>query len=324
MPPGQITEITMLVLAGLVVFAINVVVALLRLRKAPLRLGQGNSLSLFNICAATFIMIAALVIVLVRSQNDVLWTPALARFALSHSIATLVAQNATPGDTLSPSETATAQDTPTSLPSLTPTMSETPIVLYTPIVYSSTYALTTPTSCSVIANTATYLRGDPSEKMASIGTIFAGSLLNVTGRVANTQWWQVTSTDGDVSVEGWVRADFVTVDSACTDDAVPLIGPTATPTRVPKTIGSTSAVTAGPCTLLTTIAASLRPEPSLQQVPLAQIPEGTALTSLQKSANGQWWNVTYGDQNGWVGAGAVIASASCSAVSANTPTSTTP
>ena len=109
----------------------------------------------------------------------------------------------------------------------------------------------TPTSCTVIAKTTVYLRGDPSEKIAAIGTIIGGSLLNVTGRTANKQWWRVIDTEGPVSVEGWVRADLVTADSACTDRAVPSVDGTPTPTRTPTAGAATHAVTPGLCALLT-------------------------------------------------------------------------
>src|SRR5260221_6424396 len=92
-----------------------------------------------------------------------------------------------------------------------------------------------------------------------------------------------------------------------------------TPTR-PRTNTPKNPMTAAPCTLLTTVSASLRPDPSLQQVPLAQVPAGTAFTPIKKSADGRWWNVSYGGQDGWIGAGTVFVSASCSAILA--PTST--
>src|SRR5260221_2569949 len=303
MPTSLITENTLLVLVGLFILVINLVPARVRAMNEPVN-GRLRAQRIHIVLAG----LASAIIVI-----------GLVRPAFGSSIPDRALQNATSEVTPSPSDTATPFNTPTAQPSLTPTMSETPIVLYTPLVYQSTYALTTPTSCSVIATTMAYLRGDPSETMASIGTLFAGSYLNVTGRVANKQWWQVISTDGTVSVEGWVRADYVTADSACTDSAVPVIGPTETPTRAP-TKTTQNPMTAAPCTLLTTVSASLRPDPSLQQVPLAQVPAGTAFTPIKKSADGPWWNASYRGQDGWIVAGTVFVSASCSAILA--PTST--
>src|SRR5262249_48280607 len=154
--------------------------------------------------------------------------------ALARSSSADMAETANPTETPTgtPQLTLVPYSSPTALPSLTPTESETPIVLYTPIIYVSTYAVGTPTRCTVIAKTMLNLRGDPSERIAAIGTVFAGSLLSVTGRTADKRWWRVINTDGNVSVEGWVRADYVSADAACTDDVVLPIDGTETPTPV--------------------------------------------------------------------------------------------
>jgi uncharacterized protein YgiM (DUF1202 family) len=301
---------------GVLAIVVSLIIYGAERRKASFE--PGHSLGLLNLGAGAFVVIAAVVIPLIPYQFAGMPVNASAQSIATSPVPTL---DSTPASTatLAPSNTPTPQDTATPLPSLTPTVSETPIVLYTPIIYVSTYALTAQSNCTVVAKTYVFLRGDPSEKMAAIGTIFAGSLLNVTGRVANKLWWRVINNDGAAPVEGWVRADTVTADPACTDDAVVVVGPTATPTSVPTKVNATSAVTAGPCTLLTTNATSLRPDPSRQQVPLAQVPAGTVLTPVSKTSNGQWWHVKYGNQDGWLGAGAVIASATCSTVPTVTP-----
>ncbi|MEP7284976.1 MAG: SH3 domain-containing protein [Chloroflexota bacterium] len=314
MPTSPIPENTALLFVGtltLILFLVIVVIGLVRRGNGQLRAALSGKRLVVTACISGLILAA--VIAMLGTQN--ISTSASALSQANNPLPARQGQDdTTPTGTLSPSATPTHFSTATPQPSLTPTMSETPIILYTPIIYVSTYAMTTPTKCSVIAKTQAYLRGDPSEKMSSIGVIFAGSLLNVTGRVADTMWWQVISTtaDGVTSIEGWVRADYVTADAACTSEAVPVIGPTETPTRALFT-GSTGTSTAtfAPCTVMTTIAASLRPDPSLQHIPLTQVPQGTTLTATEKSANGSWWHVTFGGQDGWIGAGAVLASAGC-------------
>jgi uncharacterized protein YgiM (DUF1202 family) len=300
------------------VLAIVISLVIYRAERRQESFEPGHSLGLLNAGAGVFVVIAAFAIPVISFQLAGIPVNASALSAATSPVPTREA-TATLTATPSPSGTPTPLDTPTALPSLTPTVSETPIVLYTPVIYVSTYALTAQTNCNVVAKTFVYLRGDPSDKMAAIGTIFAGSLLNVTGRVASKQWWRVINNDGAAPVEGWVRADTVTADPACTDEGVVVVGPTETPTRAPTKANATSAVTAGPCSLLTTAVTSLRPDPSRQQIPLAQVPEKTVLTPISKTANGQWWHVKYGDQDGWIGAGAVIASASCSAIPTVTP-----
>ncbi len=122
-------------------------------------------------------------------------------------------------ETTTPTNTSTPTVTPTHLPTLPPAPSETEIVLVTPITYTA-------------ADTAN-LRGDPSVNQQAIGRIFAGSLLPVTGRSADKQWWRVTSNIGNMTVEGWVNVQYVTADKACDDSKVPIIDPTVMPLRTP-------------------------------------------------------------------------------------------
>jgi uncharacterized protein YgiM (DUF1202 family) len=215
-------------------------------------------------------------------------------------------------------------DTSTPLPSLTPTPSETPIVLYTLIPYTSTYAVGITSRCTITAVTALNLRGDPSVERAAIGRVFAGSLLNVTGRSADKKWWRVIYLSGGVPITGWVSGEYVSADSAC--DAVPvvdsaggLLAPTGTPTPTSAAAGGIT-VTPAPCTLITTAAVNLRPDPSRTHAPIATIPAKTVFGALQRSADRQWWQVAYGSQAGWISADAVIASAACAGVLPATPT----
>ena len=135
-------------------------------------------------------------------------------------------------ETTTPTDTSTPTVTPTHLPTLTPAPSETEIVLVTPIIYTSADTAAK-TDCSVIAKTMLNLRGDPSVNQQAIGRIFAGSLLPVTGRSADKQWWRVTSNIGNMTVEGWVNVQYVTADKACDDSKVPIIDPTVVPLRTP-------------------------------------------------------------------------------------------
>ncbi len=80
------------------------------------------------------------------------------------------------------------------------------------------------------------------------------------------------------------------------------------------------------CVVMTTTSVSLRPDPSTQHPPLAQIPEGTALVASSRSLDGSWWLVSYTAQNtpqaGWVGAVAVLAASNCRALASVTVTAT--
>jgi hypothetical protein len=74
---------------------------------------------------------------------------------------------------------------------------------------------------------------------------------------------------------------------------------------------------------MTTVSISLRPDPSKTQPPLAQIPEGTALTATSKTADGGWWHVTYlaadGSKEGWIGNAGVFPASACAGLPTATP-----
>lgn len=304
----------------------------------------GSSSSLLNIGAGAFALVAALVIPVIPLELS--HAPASTRFAPASAALTSATSSFAPANaafastqpasatptltTASSSNLATGANelidanTPILLPTLTPAPSETPIVLYTRIAYTSTYAVGITNACTITATTTLNLRGDPSVKQASIGRVFAGSLLNIIGRSADKKWWYAINTTG---VNGWVSGDYVTTNSACGD--VPVVDssghvisqtPTpdpVTPTDVPvaNDVGTT-----GPCTLLTITSAYLRLDPSVRHVPLALIPDRTVLTATGQSVDKLWWQVAYGNAQGWVSANAVFASSSCAQVPALAPT----
>ncbi len=314
----------LLLTAGVSLLIILAGFALYRVERRQDEFEPSHSPGLLTIGAGIYMVVASLVIPIIPLElAGVRLGAALTPTSTGPAPTRRVSLTSTPTNTPRPSET------PTLLPSLTPTVSETPIVLYTPIAYSSTYAVNTPTPCTGTAKTMLNLRGDPSVEQQAIGRIFAGSLLYVTGRTADKKWLQIVSSDGSITLKGWVSADYVTVDAACNGQTVSIIGPTDAPTQTgtpsqnvtpsPTSVG-TQAGTAAPCTLLTTTSASLRADPSRVHEALAQIPERTALTATGKTVDGQWWRVIYGDKAGWIGAGVVLTSASCSAIPAVTLT----
>ena len=194
--------------------------------------GQGNSSSrwmniVYIVAAVVIIAVVALVVVpMVLPQlsggNRAGAPPA----APAGKPAVVKAAQSTPTATQQP--TATIQ--PTSLPTLTPAPSETPIILVTAIAYAHSDTTTT-TNCTVTASTILNLRSDPSVKQRGIGRVMAGSVLPVTGKSTDQKWWKVINATGDVNVEGWVSAQFVTADKACGDANIPVLGASATPSQ---------------------------------------------------------------------------------------------
>lgn len=128
--------------------------------------------------------------------------------------------------TPTPTQVAAPSATPSPLPTLTPTPSPTPIVLSTPVKYTASTQSTSVTACSVSAQTVMNLRQSPSTSQAAIGRVLAGTMLKVTGKSSDGQWYHVITPD---NVSGWVSAQYVTTYSGCTADAVPVV--TSTPTK---------------------------------------------------------------------------------------------
>jgi hypothetical protein len=93
---------------------------------------------------------------------------------------------------------------------------------------------------------------------------------------------------------------------------------TFTPTPVPLVVSPTRGIptasvtpTASPCTVTVRQNVNLRAEPSLSASRLATIPFNTELSVSAKSADGNWWRVTYEGQTGWVSAEFVNADPRC-------------
>ncbi len=301
---------TLLIAVGLLALLIDIIISAARLRKNRARAGLLNVVLAIAACAMIAFGIASL------ASNP----SGNAAGASTGASVQAAALTATPSSTFAPSATAT------DVPSLTPVPSDTPVLLITSIAYSSTQS-STMTACTLIANTMTYLRGDPSDHKAAIARIFAGSLLQVMAQSTDKQWWQVKYTDIGIVIDGWVSTQFVSVDSACKDGSVPLVGPTLTPSRTPRPSATprpdTSSKTKTPivavtsCIVTTTTPVSVRSDPSFKQPPVAQIAERTALTADGKIQVGTslWWHVQYsadGSSNkGWIGGGSVFAEAAC-------------
>ena len=307
-------------IGGLVIFILGFL--LYRAERRHEDFNPSNSAGLLNAGAGMFVIVAALVIPILPSQLTGQARVSAASLNAANRAAARIVLTATPTDTFTPSPSATA------LPSLTPEPSDTPVALVTQISYASTVQ-STATACILTTKAIAYLRGDPSERNAAISNIFPGSLLQVTGQSTDQKWWRVIYTDNGKSIEGWVAAQFVTADPACGGNSVAQVGPTLTPSRTPRpsstplpTSAGASTVNAsnptGTCTVTTTNAVSLRPDPSLKQPPVAQIPERTALVATEKAANG-WFHVQYDGKGGWVGGGAVFAEGSCAKLTVVAP-----
>jgi uncharacterized protein YraI len=208
-------------LAGIVLF-------LIERRRAEFN--PSSSPGLLYVGVGIFVLVTALLVPALPGQFSLASarSQAQATVPTDGPLPTRVAmQSSTPTVTLTPSST------PTVVPSLTPAPEQSPTTMFTAIAYQHSNVNTPSTTCNVTTPQQTNLRADPSVRQQAIGKVFAGSLLQVTGRTEDSKWWRVLYTSGSITIEGWVSAEFVKPVTGCADGTVPVIVPTLTPSRTP-------------------------------------------------------------------------------------------
>lgn len=141
--------------------------------------------------------------------------------------ATSVVQPQAPGETPTTptgSPTGSPTESPTESPTGAPTESPTTTPDETPTATPAADGIT-----GVVNAEFLNLRMGPNTGYAVIARLQRGWALRVSGRNAEGTWLRVTSPEGD---EGWVAAEFVTLQGASVTD-VPVVGSPATPVATP-------------------------------------------------------------------------------------------
>jgi uncharacterized protein YraI len=130
-------------------------------------------------------------------------------------------------------------NTPTATSDVEITPQATTVTLVTP---SPTIAATTPVADEPVVTTRTGLnvRGGPGTDYPVIGRLTEGQSLPITGRNAETTWWQVVYPP-DSDQRGWVSGDaqFSTASNA---EGVPIVPAPPKPTPAPPTVTPTPAL----------------------------------------------------------------------------------
>jgi uncharacterized protein YgiM (DUF1202 family) len=174
------------------------------------------------------------------------------------------------------------------------------------------------------------LRSEPSVNAPIIVELPAGSPLIVLGRTADNRWYQVQTVDGQ---SGWVATSYVKLLVA--QSSVPVVNAPASTTTSTTTTTTTTTDTSAPAPVASgdsngrviAIGLNLRTAPSLASAIVAELPQGTRLLIVGRSANGTWLQVQTTDgRSGWVAARFVepdVALASIPVVGTSTTTTTT-
>ena len=141
--------------------------------------------------------------------------------------------------------------------------------------------------CRVSTTGHLKLRAEPSVRAEIIGYVPSGATLNFISR--NGDWFNVEYLDK----EGWLSANYVSVDCGETVD----LAPEQTPA------GGTASLAASPsqqCGIITTGHLKLRASPSLDGEIISYVPSGESPRLLSRNRN--WLNVEYLDKEGWLSA----------------------
>ena len=137
------------------------------------------------------------------------------------------------------------------------------------------------------------IRSGPGEAYDRIGGATAGEAFAITGRNADGDWWQIDF-DGQ---DGWIFAPFVTAADA---DNVPIVGGSMEETPA----GTSGTDTAAPETegAVVTIDGdmNIRQGPGTDFARIGGAFEGEEFDITGKSADGEWWQIDFDGEAGWV------------------------
>jgi hypothetical protein len=205
---------------------------LYRFERRRQNFAANGSRGLLNLGAAFFVLVAVFVIPLIPGQ--------LAGGALPVSAAAAPGGATRPAPVITrvlpsatPTPLAPATATPTPLPTFTVTPTFAPPVMPTQIPYvadnagqPTAAAPNGPTDtaktatkaavvCTVSVTNNVNLRSGPAATNTLLLTIPAGTTLNVSGRTADKQWWQIQATADTQNQAGWVNSQYATPNSDC-------------------------------------------------------------------------------------------------------------
>ena len=161
------------------------------------------------------------------------------------------------------------------------------------------------------------VRSGPGEDYDRIGGATAGEEFDITGKSADGEWWQIDF-DGR---SGWIFAPFVTatdaenvpvVDSAMEETTAPTAG---TETAAPEAEGAIATVNGD---------MNIRQGPGTEFARIGGAFEGEEFDITGKSADGEWWQIDFDGEAGWVYAPFVTATNAENVPTVEAPPAQTP
>lgn len=161
------------------------------------------------------------------------------------------------------------------------------------------------------------VRSGPGEEYDRIGGAFAGEEFAITGRNADEDWWQIDF-DGQ---DGWIYAPFVTATDA---DNVPVAGSSMEETPAPATGTETAAPEAEGPVVTINGDMNIRQGPGIDFARIGGAFEGEEFDITGKSADGEWWQIDFDGEAGWVYAPFVTATNAGNVPIVEAPSAPTP
>jgi len=137
------------------------------------------------------------------------------------------------------------------------------------------------------------IRSGPGTDYDRIGGATAGEKFEITGKSPDGEWWQIDF-DGQ---SGWIYAPYVT---AANVEDVPVVGDSQAEGTMPE--DSTTETPTTPDEPLATAAGDLnvRGGPGTEYDRIGGANEGEEFAITGKSSDGEWWQIDFEGQSGWL------------------------
>ena len=188
----------------------------------------------------------------------------------------------------------------------------------TPVPEEETAETTLPTEIPIVTVGGDMnVRSGPGEEYDRIGGAFAGEEFAITGKNADGDWWQIDF-DGQ---DGWIYAPFVTATDA---DNVPIVGSSMEETPAPATGTETAAPEAEGPVVTINGDINIRQGPGTDFARIGGAIEGEEYDITGKSADGEWWQIDFDGEAGWVFASLVTATNAENVPTVEAPSAQTP
>lgn len=188
----------------------------------------------------------------------------------------------------------------------------------TPVPEEETAEATVPTEIPIVTVGGDMnVRSGPGEAYDRIGGAYAGEEFVITGKSADGDWWQIEFDDQD----GWIYAPFVTATDA---DNVPIVDSSMEEQPTPTAGSDTAAPEAEGAVVTIDGDMNIRQGPGTDFARIGGAFEGEEFDITGKSADGEWWQIDFDGEAGWVYAPLVTATNTEDVPSVEAPSVQTP